>query len=151
MATITHNGGSGGHIANSPQPYLLEVLVNAAEVANDVTIGTTDTIQVLKIPAKTFVSFAGVDVLKVEGTNTSSKYALGDGSDTARFVDAVVLTALGPLTQAATAETGVMYNTADTIDILISVDDPTDAIARVWAICTDFSMLNTTVDDKTYS
>jgi hypothetical protein len=152
MATITHDGGSTGHPGVANRPYLLEVLVDIAEVDSDITtIGTTDTIQVLNIPAGTLVMYAGINVLAVESTNTTSKFQLGDGSDTARFVDAGLINATGNITQAATMGDGIMYDSADTIDILISVDDPTNAKVSVWAVCVDFTVLNTTDDNKTYS
>jgi hypothetical protein len=151
MATISYAvPASGGHPAIRNLAYLMEVVVDFAVVAGDVTIGTTDTVQVLKIPAGSLVLSAGVNVKTAETTNTTAKVSLGDGSDTARYVDAGLINATGSITQAATLQDGKYYDAADTIDLLISVDDPVNGVVSVWAVVADFTDL-TTADKKTYT
>ena len=150
MATRTHNGGSGGHRALARMPYILEEVVDFAEMAADLTIGTTDVIQVLKLPAKTLVLFAGMDKLTAETTNTTAQLALGDGDSAGLYVAAATIASVAHSTIASTANDGKAYASADTIDITISVDDPVNAKVRVYAVCVDYSSPNTT-DYKTYA
>ena len=154
MATISHNGGSGGYNAMSRVPYILEEIVNYATiVATPITVGTTDTLQVLKIPAKTFVMSAGYEILTAETTNTTAQLELGDGVDPNRWVAAGVISSAGASAPVATTSAlGAVYHTADTIDLLSSVDDPTNAVIRVWAVCVDYSYIaDTLTDHKTYT
>jgi hypothetical protein len=157
MATIGHDGaaqtlpGSGAKRSH----FTAEVFIDFAVIAGDVTIGTTDTVQALKLLKGTTILAAGVEVLKVEGTNTTAKIECGDGDDPNRYVAAAVLTSLGGMTPTATARAHT-FVADDTIDLLISVDDPTDAQVRVWADCvgsyqTGPMTATTQIDAKTYS
>lgn len=151
MATISHNGGSGGAPALKRRPYVIEEVVDFAVIAGDVTIGTTDTVQVLKIPTNTFVSSCGYEIVTAETTNTSTQVALGDGASTGRWVAAATIsTAAYSAPAATTSALGFTYIAADTIDLLISVDDPVNAKLRVWAVCQDISSPNAS-DYKTYT
>ena len=151
MATITHNGGSGGALALTHRPYILEEVIDFAIVDRDITIGTTDTVQVLKVPSNTFVSSCGWEVVTAETTNTTTQVALGDGASTGRWVASAVINATGYSAPAATTSAlGFTYVSSDTIDLLISVDDPVNAKLRVWAVCQDISSPNVT-DYKTYT
>mgnify|MGYP003148108965 CR=1 FL=1 len=77
MATISYAvPASGGHPAIRNLAYLMEVVVDFAVVAGDVTIGTTDTVQVLKIPAGSLVLSAGANVKTAETTNTTARLKL---------------------------------------------------------------------------
>jgi hypothetical protein len=152
VATISHNGGSGGHRALSRKPYILEEVVNFATIiATPITVGTTDTVQVLKIPANSWVSSAGYSVLTAEATNTTTQIELGDGVDTDRWVAAATVTTVRESVPAATTSAlGQMVTSADTVDILISVDDPVTLKVKVWAVVHDLTSLDT-VDYKTYT
>ena len=151
MSTISHNGGSGGHRAMSRQPYILEEIIDFAEVAGDVTIGTSDTVQVLKVPSNSFVSSCGYQILTAETVNTSTQVALGDGGDIDRWVAATTIsTAAFSAPAATTSALGFTYTSSDTIDLVISVDDPTNAVLRVWAVVQDLTPL-ATADYKTYT
>ena len=157
MANIAHNGTTPTlpGAAHKNSLFTSEIFVDFAVIAGDVTIGTSDVVQALKLPKGTVVLAAGIEVLKVEGTNTTAKVSLGDGADVARFVDAVLLTTLGQLVPATMGD-GIALVADDTIDVVISVDDPTDAKIRVWADCIGAYQAGpmtatTQADAKTYS
>lgn len=153
MATRTHNGGSGSHRALARKPYVLEEVIDFAVVtATPLTLGSTDTYQVLKVPIGSFVSSCGYQVLTAESGNATAQIELGDGVDTDRFVAATTVAATGYSTPATTTSAlGITYGTAaDTIDILSSVAALTNAKIRVWAIVQDLTGLDTT-DYKTYA
>ena len=158
MANIAHDGTTPTlpGAAHKNSLFTSEIFVDFAVIAGDVTIGTSDVVQALKLPKGTVVLAAGIEVLKVEGTNTTAKVSLGDGADVARYVDALVVTSLGQLTPAATMGDGFALVADDTIDVVISVDDPTDAKIRVWADCIGAYQAGpmtatTQADAKTYS
>lgn len=146
MATYVNNRGTTGHAALMTKAYLLEDVLDFANVTTTadvaITPGSADVWQVLNIPAGSVVLNAGVDVLTVESTNTTTKVALGDGS--AAYVAALIVTSTGSLTSgAATTEMFIMYDAADTLDITSSVAAPTDAKLRVWAIVADITAVDT--------
>lgn len=150
MSTISHNGGTG-HRAIARQPYILEEIIDFAEVSGNVTIGTTDTVQVLKVPSNSFVSSCGYQILTAESVNTSAQVALGDGASTGRWVAATTISATAfSAPSATTSALGFTHISSDTIDLLLSVDDPTNAVLRVWAVVQDLTPL-ATADYKTYT
>ena len=154
MATYKHNGGTGGQPALARTPYLLEEVIDFAVVAGDVTIGSTDTFRVLNIPAYTWVSSAGWEVLTAESGAATSKMELGDGGDTDRWVAAAVFDTINVAsTPAATTSALGWYvgSTADTIDLLSSVAAATNGKLRVWAVCVDTRPEGNTTDSKTWS
>ena len=151
MTTYTNNSGTGTHSATNAVPYLLDEIVDFAnlETTADVAItpGSADVYTVLNIPALSTVVMAGIEVLTVESTNTTTKVALGDGSVV--YVAAAVVTSLGNMTGVNDiAEVGVGYTAADTLDLTSSVAAPTDAKLRVWAIVQDMSSPNVTQRQK---
>mgnify|MGYP003640550966 FL=1 len=106
----------------------------------------------MKLPASTHVSGAGYEILTAETTNTSAQVELGDGVDPNRFVASAVVSSTGVSASVATTSAlGHTYASADTIDLLISVDDPTDAKIRVWAIVNDIKPVGNTADNATYT
>jgi hypothetical protein len=150
MATWSHTGGSTGHPETKRMPYLVNQIVDFAVIAAKGTIGTTDTIQVIKVPAGTVCLGAGFEVLKAETVNTSAQAELGDGSDPNRYVVSRTLTSLTDSAVVISTGAVFVYDTADTIDLLLSVDDPTNAKVRVWAILCDLTDVETT-DNHTWS
>jgi hypothetical protein len=152
MATISAAAPTAGQPATARSPYILEKVVDFSVIAAAVTIGTTDTVQVLKLPASTHVSGAGYEILTAETTNTSAQVELGDGVDPNRWVASGVVSSTGVSASVATTSAlGHTYASADTIDLLISVDDPTDAKIRVWAIVNDIKPVGNTADNATYT
>ena len=158
MTNITHDGSTETlpGAAHKNSVWRSEMFIDFAIMAGDVTIGTTDVVQALELPKGTVILAAGIEVLKVESTNTTAKVSLGDGADVARYVDALVLTSLGQLTPAATMGDGFALVADDTVDVVISVDDPTDAKIKVWVDCvgsyhTGPMTATTQIDAKTYS
>tara|TARA_R100001244_G_scaffold118769_1_gene88470 strand:+ start:109 stop:576 length:468 start_codon:yes stop_codon:yes gene_type:complete len=153
MATISEAAPTAGQPALSRQGYILEKVVDFSVIAGAVTIGTTDTVQVLKFPAYTWVASAGYEVLTAESTNTSAQVELGDGVDPNRWVASTTVAATGVSTPVATTS-ALGHNfgsSADTVDLLISVDDPTNAKLRVWALCYDVKPVGNTVDNSTWT
>mgnify|MGYP003672017448 FL=1 len=152
MATISASAPVAGEPGTARRPYILEQVVDFAVIAAAVTIGTTDTVQVLKLPAGTHVSGAGWEVLTAETTNTSAQIELGDGVDPNRFVASAVVSSTGVSASVATTSAlGHTYAAADTIDLLISADDPTDAKLRVWAIVSDIKPVANASDRLTWT
>jgi len=152
MATISASAPVAGEPGIVRRPYLLEQVVDFAVIAAAVTIGTTDTVQVLKVPAYTWISSAGWEVLTAETTNTSAQVELGDGSDPNRWVASTTIAATGVSTPVATTSAlGVYPAAAETVDLLISVDDPTNAKLRVWALCTDVKPVANASDRLTWT
>lgn len=132
MATITNNASSSADIGftNNGPRYIEEVIDIAAVIAAGTSVGSTDTIQMLNIPADTYVMRAGIEVLTVESGNATASAALGD-ADVDFYVLTTALTALG---QKASLDVNKLYTSADTIDITSSVAAFTNAKIRVWAI-----------------
>ena len=135
MATHSKvTGGTAGHPSTRRKPYWVENTVDLSlfdPVANDI-------VQVLNVPAETFVINAGIEVL------TASAYGvtldLGDGGDVDRFVDGLDSTSTGHGAQVANASNvGHVYGSADTIDVKVlgATDDASKL--RVWAIMCDVS------------
>ena len=78
--------------------------------------------------------------------------ARGDGVDPNRFVASATIAATGVSASVATTSAlGHTYASADTIDLLISVDDPANAKLRVWAICSDIKPVGNTTDNSTWA
>ena len=152
MATISASAPVAGEPGIVRRPYILEQVVDFAVIAAAVTVGTTDTVEVLKIPAYSLVSGAGWEILSAETVNTSAQVELGDGTDPNRFVATGVVSSVGVSASAATTSAlGFTYATADTIDLLISVDDPTNAKLRVWAIVSDVKPVANASDRLTWT
>ncbi len=153
MATISEAAPTAGQPAAARAPYILEKVVDFAVIAAAVTIGTTDTVQVLKLPAYCHVIAAGWEILTAETTNTTAQVELGDGVDPNRYVASATIAATAVSAPAATTSAlGWTYGaTADTIDLLISVDDPTDAKLRVWAVVCDTKPVGNTKDNATWT
>ena len=103
MATISAAAPTAGQPATARSPYILEKVVDFSVIAAAVTIGTTDTVQVLKLPASTHVSGAGYEILTAETTNTSAQVELGDGVDPNRWVASAVVSSSSGATEATSS------------------------------------------------
>ncbi len=135
MATHSKvTGGTAGHPSTRRKPYWVENTVDLSlfdPVANDI-------VQVLNVPAETFVINAGIEVLTASASGVTLD--LGDGGDVDRFVDGLDSTSTGHGAQVANASNvGHVYGSADTIDVKVlgATDDASKL--RVWAIMCDVS------------
>lgn len=119
-----------------------EKIVAARAAAGVTALAATDTLQVLQIPAGSLMLAAGLDVIEAETVNTTATLDLGctGGSPVAAnaFANDVALNALGPASTGLAAP--VLFSSADTLDILINTDDPTNARVVVWAMFINANM-----------
>jgi hypothetical protein len=126
------NAGTAGYSAKGPNVKVLSQVVDLTN-SDFSTLASTDTIEVLSVPAGTVVLSAGYEILTV-GTG-SGTLSLGDGADPDRYVAAVVQTGAG---QKAALATNVphLYTAADTIDLL-SATAVCNSKVNVWAVICD--------------
>ena len=135
MATHSKvTGGTSGHPSTRRKPYWVENTVDLSlfdPVANDI-------VQVLNVPAETFVIDAGIEVLTASASGVTLD--LGDGGDVDRFVDGLDSTSTGHGAQVANASNvGHVYGSADTIDVKVLGATDNASKLRVWAIMCDVS------------
>ena len=135
MATHSKvTGGTAGHPSTRRKPYWVENTVDLSlfdPVANDI-------VQVLNVPAETFVINAGIEVLTASASGVTLD--LGDGGDVDRFVDGLDSTSTGHGAQVANASNvGHVYGSADTIDVKVIGATDNASKLRVWAIMCDVS------------
>jgi len=158
MATYTDTiGFNKGTATSGPLPHdannrtgLISVRLDLADIttaraaAGATALTSGDILQVLSIPAFTFVHAAGINLITAEGGTLTLD--LGDGSDADGYLDGVDGNAAAPTGYASTlvlAEgapntvtgytKGKLYLAADTIDIVF-VNAPDTAVLDVWAV-----------------
>ena len=157
MATYTdthgYDKGSAAHSAFTNKSYTVVVEMNFADItaarlaAGATALGAGDILQAIQVPAKTFVSAAGIDVTTVEGATQT--FDRGDGDDADGWLDGVNGNAVAVYspTHVLTEGTpnviigygyGKTYSAADTID-LVQVNACDTAVVRVWAVMSDLS------------
>jgi len=158
MATYTEDTGFNKGVAAIPNKGLtkismIEVTLNWGTIAADrlakgqTAIGAGDVLEVMQIPAKTYVICAGLDVTTAEGATCTVD--MGDGTDPDGFLDgvnantaasyatALVLAEAAPNTVVGYSN-GKYYAAADTIDIK-TVNAADAAVMRMWALVSDCS------------
>jgi hypothetical protein len=158
MATYTEGTGFNKGTAAIPNNGLnklsmIEVTLNWATIAADraaagqTAIGANDILEVMPIPAKTYVMQVGLDVTTAEGGTCTVD--VGDATDPDGFLDGVnANTAASYATALTLAEAspntvvgysnGKYYAAADTIDIK-TVNAADAAVMRLWALVADCS------------
>ena len=158
MATYTEGTGFNKGTAAIPNNGLnklsmIEVTLNWATITADraaagqTAIGANDILEVMPIPAKTYVMQVGLDVTTAEGGTCTVD--VGDATDPDGFLDGVnANTAASYATALALAEAspntvvgysnGKYYAAADTIDIK-TVNAADAAVMRLWALVADCS------------
>lgn len=100
--------------------------------------GSSDVMQVFKLPAGTLVHQMGMRVSSAD-TNSATG-ALGDGSNTAGWMAALALSSTGSKitlvgdSYGANSVMGKLYTSADTLDILFASATAIDAVLDVWAV-----------------
>lgn len=110
-------------------------IIAARSAAGVAALTTSDTLQVLRIPAGSVVLSAGFTVTSVESTNTTGTIGLTDGSVT--YATGRVINATG--TGAANLANPTVYSAADTLDISFATAMPTDLVVKAWAVVADVS------------
>tara|TARA_Y100001951_G_scaffold51892_1_gene40998 strand:- start:117 stop:560 length:444 start_codon:yes stop_codon:yes gene_type:complete len=144
MTTYTKTGdaGSAGHSAIKRVPYLIENTVDMSSF--DPSHSPADTVQVINVPAETFVLSAGMETLTA--STSSVTWTLGDGSDPNRYVTATEGTAAAghKAVVAHASNTGAVYSSADTLDLVTGGAQDTAGKVRVWAIMCDISGVDET-------
>lgn len=117
--------------------------ITAARLAAGATaLGAGDSLQVISLPAKTYVLRAGIDVTTAEGGTLTLD--LGDGADPDGYLDGVdgnvvasyastLAVAEGTPNTIVGFSNGKYYSAADTID-LVMVNATDTAVLRVWAL-----------------
>lgn len=118
-------------------------VTTARAAAGVAALAANDIVEVLRIPAKTFVMRAGIDVTTADGTALTLH--LGDGSDDDGYVTSLNGNAVGSATNAFTLTEaapntvtgysgGKYYSAADTIDIKMITAPLDAAVLTVWAV-----------------
>lgn len=110
-------------------------IIAARSTAGVAALTSSDTLQVLRIPAGTVVLSAGFTVTSAETTNTTGTIGLADGSVT--YATGIAINATG--TSAANLANPTVYSAADTLDISFATAMPTDLVVKAWAVMADVS------------
>lgn len=110
-------------------------IIAARSTAGVSALTTSDTLQVLRIPAGSVVLSAGYTVTSVESTNTTGTLGLTDGSVT--YATGIAINATG--TSAANLANPTVYSAADTLDISFATAMPTDLVVKAWVVMADVS------------
>ena len=109
-------------------------IIAARLAAGATALAATDSLAVVSLPAGTHVIAAGIQVVSAETTNTTADFDLGL-TDVDVFADG----ATGDVVGYYSTGVGSFLATADTIDLLLMVAAPTDAVIRVFAVVADIS------------
>jgi hypothetical protein len=111
-------------------------IVAARSAAGATALAAGDTLQVISLPAGSVVLSAGLVVTKAESTNTTATFDLGftGGSPYAAnaYVNDAASDTLG--LKASDLANPSVIPAADTIDLLINTDDPTDCVVEAFAL-----------------
>lgn len=111
-------------------------IIAARSAAGATALAATDTLQVITLPAYSVVLAAGLNLTKVESTNTTATFDFGytGGSPAAAnvYCDDFACTAVGMDSDNLANPT--VLKSADTIDLLLNTAVPTDCILQAWAI-----------------
>jgi hypothetical protein len=106
-------------------PRVISDVVDFSSTTN----ASSDTFDVLPIPANSLVLAAGVDVLTADGAGNSGTIAVGDSVDADQYAAAATVAATGQMT---TLDANYAYSAADAIRLTIGTG-AIDAKVRVWA------------------
>jgi hypothetical protein len=110
-------------------------IIAARAAAGVSALTTSDSLQVLRIPAGSVVLSAGFTVTTAETTNTTGTIVLADGSVT--YATGIAINATG--TSAANLANPTVYSAADTLDISFGTAMPTDLVVKAWVVMADVS------------
>ena len=116
-------------------------IVAARSAAGATALAATATLQVISLPAGSVVLSAGLQVTKVESTNTTATFDFGytGGTPAAANVysNDLASNALGYGIENLANPTAV--TSADTIDLLLNTAVPTDCVVNAFAIVANVS------------
>ena len=145
--SLGFNKGTAAFPANVTEVSKFEVTLDFAKIvaarsaAGATALAATDTLQVIALPAGSVVLTAGLQVTKVESTNTTATFDPGftGGSPAAAnaYANDLASNALGYGIANLANPTAV--TSADTIDILLNTDVPTDCVVKAFAIVANVS------------
>jgi hypothetical protein len=145
--SLGFNKGTAAFPANVTEVSKFEVTLDFAKIvaarsaAGATALAATDTLQVIALPAGSVVLTAGLQVTEVESTNTTATFDLGftGGSPAAAnaYANDLASNALGYGIANLANPTAV--TSADTIDILLNTDVPTDCVVKAFAIVANVS------------
>ena len=134
MATVSKvTGSTSGHPSTRRKPYFVENTLDLSLF--DPASG--DVIQALNIPAETCIINAGLEVLTAGSTSVT--YDVGDGSDVDRYVDGDTNATGHAAPVAHASNSGFVYGSADTLDVVTGGATDTAGKIRVYAIMCDVS------------
>jgi hypothetical protein len=112
--------------------------ITAARLAAGATaLADNDILEVIRIPAKTLVLAAGLDVTTAEGGTCTID--VGDGATVDGFLDGVNANTVASYCSTLSTEAydgGKYYAAADTIDVKF-INAADTAVMRVWALLVD--------------
>ena len=140
--SLGFNKGSAAFPANVTEVSKFSVeldfaaIVAARAAAGATALAAGDTLQVISLPAGSVVLSAGLQVTKVESTNTTATFDLGftGGSPAAAnaYANDLASNALAYGIENLANPTAV--TSADTIDLLLNTAAPTDCVVNAFAI-----------------
>lgn len=116
-------------------------IIAARAAAGATALSATDTLQVINLPAYSVVLAAGLNVTKVESTNTTATFDFGytGGSPAAANVYCDDFACTSVAMDSDNLANPTVIKTADTIDILLNTAVPTDCVVKAWAIVANCS------------
>lgn len=145
--SLGFNKGTAAFPANVTEISKFEVTLDFAQIvaaraaAGATALAAGDTLQVIALPAGSVVLSAGLRVISAETTNTTATFDFGftGGSPAAAnaYTNDLASNALGYGIENLANPTAV--TSADTIDILLNTDDPTDCVVKAFAIVANVS------------
>lgn len=145
--SLGFNKGTAAFPANVTEVSKFEVTLDFAQIvaaraaAGATALAAGDTLQVIALPAGSVVLSAGLRVISAETTNTTATFDFGftGGSPAAAnaYTNDLASNALGYGIENLANPTAV--TSADTIDLLINTDDPTDCVVKAFAIVANVS------------
>lgn len=145
--SLGFNKGTAAFPANTTEVSKFEVTLDFAKIvaarsaAGATALASGDTLQVIALPAGSVVLTAGLQVTKVESTNTTATFDFGftGGSPAAANVYANDLASNALGYGIANLANPTAVTSADTIDVLLNTAAPTDCVVKAFAIVANVS------------
>lgn len=154
MATISLGSSKSAHTTFTNRqwkavPVVFEAVVDFSKLAalKGSTVAASDLIEVLRIPANTYIDHAGLEVLEVVTGGSSDVTAdLGTGADVNQWVagfdlDTAAAGAFAPPVAIAITEPRRYFAASDTIDLILATGTtiPTAGKVRIFALGVNFT------------
>jgi hypothetical protein len=132
----------------APSPYCLSIdldfaAITAARVAaGETAFATNDVVEVIPIPAKTYILAVGVDVTTADGTASTIDIGL-TGGDVDGWIDGADANAIGSEVGIGAESGGLLANSyqasATTLSMTMLTAPQDASVMRVWALMCDCS------------